>query len=116
MPIINHQTIEDAEVFDGVFSRQLVNKKLGGSASVTVGELKIKPGCTLPDHIHFVEEALIVVHGKGKAYLDDEALYFEADMTILIPTGKKHKITNTGTEMLKIFYTFPAVEVDRVLI
>jgi mannose-6-phosphate isomerase-like protein (cupin superfamily) len=37
-------------------------------------------------------------------------------MTILAPAGKKHQIKNTGTEMLKIYYTFPAVEVERILV
>ena len=35
---------------------------------------------------------------------------------IIVEAGKKHQIQNNGTEMLKIFYSFPAVNVERTLI
>ena len=116
MSIIDHSSIEDVEVFEGVFSRQLLNKKLGGSAAITVGELKLKPGAVLPLHIHQVEEALIVIEGRGELVLDDKSYEIKANMTILAPAGRKHQITNTGAEVLKIYYSFPAVEVERLLI
>lgn len=83
MPIVDHNSIEDVEVFEGVFSRQLLNKKTGGSAAITVGELKLKPGAVLPAHVHHVEEALIVVEGEGKVEIDDESFDIRANMTIL---------------------------------
>jgi len=116
MAIIDHNSIEDVEVFEGVYSRQVLNKKTGGSAAITVGELKLKPGAVLPAHVHHVEEALIVIEGRGKLDIEDESYDIGANMTILARTGKKHQIRNTGDEMLRIFYSFPAVEVERMLI
>jgi len=116
MPIVDHASVEDKEVFNGVFSRQLLNKKIGGSAAITVGELKIKPGATLPLHIHHVEEALTVIAGQGRLNLENEPFDIKANMTTLAPAGKKHTITNTGKEMLRIIFCFPAVEVERMLI
>jgi len=116
MRVIDHDSIEEAEVFEGVFSKQVLNKKVGGSAAITVGELKLKPGAVLPAHIHSVEEALIVVEGQGEVISGDETHEMRANMTILAPPGKKHQIRNTGTEMLKIYYTFPEVEVERILV
>lgn len=116
MPIVDHATVEDKEVFNGVFSRQLLNKKIGGSAAITVGELKLKPAAVLPLHVHHVEEALTVIEGQGQLTLDDEPFEIKANMTILAPTGKKHTITNTGKGMLRIIFCFPAVEVERVLL
>jgi quercetin dioxygenase-like cupin family protein len=116
MRVVDHDSIEDAEVFEGIFSKQVLNKKVGGSAAITVGELKLKPGAVLPAHIHGVEEALIVVEGQGEVISEDETQKIRANMTILAPAGRKHQIKNTGTEMLKIYYTFPAVEVERILV
>lgn len=116
MRVVDHNSVEDAEVFEGVFSRQLLNKKVGGSAAITVGELKLKPGAVLPAHIHGVEEALIVVEGQGEVISGEETQKIRANMTILAPAGKNHQIRNTGTEILKIYYTFPAVEVERILV
>jgi quercetin dioxygenase-like cupin family protein len=116
MPIVDHNSIEDVEVFKGVFSRQLLNKKSGGSAAITVGELKLQAGATLPMHMHHVEEALTVITGKGTLTLEGESHEIKANTTILAPAGKKHSITNTGTEMLRILFCFPAVEVERVLV
>lgn len=116
MPIVDHATIEDKEVFEGVFSRQVLNKKCGGSAAITVGELKLKPGAILPLHVHHVEEALTVIEGTGRLTMEDQAHEIKANMTILAPAGKKHTITNTGNGMLRIIFCFPAVEVERVLL
>jgi quercetin dioxygenase-like cupin family protein len=116
MPIIDFATVEDKEVFPGIFSRQVLNKKIGGSAAITVGELKIKPGATLPLHVHYVEEALTVIEGEGQVTIDDKAFPIKADVTILAQAGDKHTITNTGKGMLRIIFCFPAVEVERILI
>jgi len=116
MSIIDHNTIEDKEVFEGVFSRQLLNSEIGGSKSITVGELKIKPGAVLPMHIHNVEEALVVIEGQGQVTMEGQTFDFKADNTIHVEAGKKHQIQNNGTEMLKIFYSFPEVNVERTLI
>jgi hypothetical protein len=43
MPIVDHAMMEEKKVFIGVLSRQILNKKSGGSAAITVRELKIKP-------------------------------------------------------------------------
>ena len=57
-----------------------------------------------------------MVEGEGQVDIDDESFDIRADMTILAQTGKKHQIRNTGSGMLRIFYSFPAVEVERVLV
>ncbi len=116
MPIVDHATVEDKEVFQGIFSRQVLNKKIGGSAAITVGELKLKPGATLPLHVHHVEEALTVIEGEGQGTLDNESFAIKANMTILAPAGKKHTFTNTGKGILRIIFCFPAVEVERILL
>ena len=116
MPIVYHNSIEETEVFEGVYSKQVLNKQVGGSAAITVGELKLKPGAVLPTRIHQIEEPLIVEEREGLVEIDDEPFDIRANMTILAQKGKKHQIRNTGKEMLRIFYSFPAVEVERVLI
>jgi mannose-6-phosphate isomerase-like protein (cupin superfamily) len=116
MAIVEHKAVDDVEVFRGVFSRQLLNKKLGGSAAITVGELKVTPNATLPTHVHYVKEALTVLEGEGKMLLEDESFDIKPNTTILAPAGKKHGISSTGNEVLRILFCFPAVEVERILV
>lgn len=116
MPVINSLSIDEPEVFPGVFSRQVLNKEHGEAQSITIGELNINPEAVLPAHIHNVEESLIIVEGRGLVYLGDESFEIKPGLFVLIPSNTKHKVVNTGPEKLKILYMFPAVDVERTLV
>lgn len=114
MSVIRDQDTERAEVFPGVFARQIVHRGRG-SAAITMGEVVLQPGATLPRHLHKVEEVIFIVEGNGQVALGDETLEVSPNTTIYAPAGVRHQFTNTGAIPLRLVFAFPAVEVERIL-
>lgn len=76
---------------------------------MTISELTIQPGETLPKHTHLVEEAFFVFQGTGEAMAGDEVAPVGPGTALLAPTGVPHGFRNTGSEDLKIVCMYPAV-------
>jgi mannose-6-phosphate isomerase-like protein (cupin superfamily) len=65
------------------------------------------PGKRNPLHFHpNCEEVLYVISGQGIHSYDGKTVDLKAGMTIRIPAGVKHNLTNTGTETLKTLISF----------
>jgi len=112
---IRFTDVPDASPFPGIVSK-LVMSKEKGAAAITVGELKIAPGHTLPLHVHKVEEALVFLSGDAKVEVDGKEVPVPTPSVLLTPAGMKHCITNVGTSEVRIIFFFPAVEVERILV
>lgn len=112
---IRFSDVPDASPFPGIISK-LVMSREKGSAAITVGELRIAVGHTLPLHVHKVEEALVFLSGDAKAEVDGKETPVTAPSVLLTPAGTKHCITNVGTSEVRIVFFFPAVEVERILV
>ncbi len=108
MKIVKVSEVQPTSRFPGVFSRPLLNPDQG-SAAVTMSELTIQPGATLPQHSHLVEEAFFVVQGKGEALAGGESSPVEAGAALLAPAGSMHGFRNTGGEDMKVICMYPAV-------
>ncbi len=108
MKIVKVGQVEPTSRFPGVFSRPLLNPDQG-SAAVTMSELTIQPGATLPRHSHLAEEAFFVVQGKGEALGSGESSAIGAGMALLAPAGSMHGFRNTGSEDLKVICMYPVV-------
>jgi quercetin dioxygenase-like cupin family protein len=112
---IRFSDVPDASPFPGIISK-LVMSREKGSAAITVGELRIAAGHTLPLHVHKVEEALVFLSGDAKVEVDGEETPITAPSVLLTPAATKHCITNVGTSEVRIVFFFPAVEVERILV
>ena len=58
MPIIRDSEVEFHQTAPGTKIRQLVNQEIGAGA-ITVGEVIMEPGSSLPLHTHKMEEAIL---------------------------------------------------------
>jgi mannose-6-phosphate isomerase-like protein (cupin superfamily) len=68
---------------------------------LNVTHVRIKPGETVPSHVHHDEDQVYwVASGKGFVELDGVRTEVAAGSGVLIPLGTEHLITNTGTEPL----------------
>lgn len=105
----------DATPFPGVITKLLMNKEKG-SAAITVGEVRIMPGHTLPLHIHKVEEALVFLSGDARVETGGKEVPVTGPSILLTPAGTKHSVTNVGTDEVRILFFFPAIEVERILV
>ncbi len=70
------------------------------------GFVRLSPGQTVGWHSTGKnEEALVVLHGKGKALIDGQpALPFVAPALVYIPPATRHNVENTGGDSLEYEY------------
>lgn len=67
------------------------------------GSVRLKPGESLGWHsTSGNEEALVILHGQGTAYIEDHAdVPLREKILAYIPPATRHNVTNTGTEVLE---------------
>ncbi|MGD0348103.1 MAG: cupin domain-containing protein [Terracidiphilus sp.] len=70
------------------------------------GFVRLKPGQTVGWHTTGKnEEALVVLHGKGKALIDGHpGMPFVAPALVYIPPATRHNVENTGSDPLEYEY------------
>jgi mannose-6-phosphate isomerase-like protein (cupin superfamily) len=65
---------------------------------LNVTHVSIKPGETVPSHVHTDEDQIYyVVSGTGFVELDGKRTDVGAGSGVMIPLGTQHLITNTGS-------------------
>lgn len=85
----------------------ICNGKLSPGALQTMGLSLIPPGMHNPVHYHpNCEEVLYVLTGQGRHSVDGRLVDLKAGMTIRIPAGVKHNLTNTGSEQMTCIMSF----------
>jgi len=95
----------------------ICNNKLAPGAQQTVGLTTILPGHGNPLHFHpNCEEVLYVISGCGRHTSEGQTIELKPGMTICIPAGVHHKLTNTGAEPLKTLVTFSSGERKTVFL
>ena len=95
------------ETFDWGTLTWLCNSKLSPGAMQTVGVCHIHPHRGNPVHYHpNCEEVLHMLSGTGQHSFDGESIELRAGMTIRIPSGVKHNLTNTSDEPIVCVITF----------
>jgi mannose-6-phosphate isomerase-like protein (cupin superfamily) len=76
------------------------------TAGMRSGFVRLKPGQTVGWHTTGKnEEALVVLHGTGKALIDGQpGLPFTAPSVVYIPPATRHNVENTGADPLEYEY------------
>jgi quercetin dioxygenase-like cupin family protein len=115
MPVVHNGDVPVEQMYPLVERKELIGKKMG-AAGITLGEIIIQPGGEIPLHKHNVEDCVLLREGAGEIHIDDELVEVRAPMSILIPTGVRHKVLNTGSEPMRIIFAFPSVQVKRHLL
>jgi mannose-6-phosphate isomerase-like protein (cupin superfamily) len=105
------------ETFEWGTLTWLCNAKLSPGAMQTVGLCHIHPGRVNPVHFHpNCEEVLHVLAGTGQHSFDGESTELRAGMTIRIPSGVKHNLTNTGNVPITCLIAFNSGERETVFL
>lgn len=95
----------------------LCNAKLSPGARQTVGLCHIHPGRGNPLHFHpNCEEVLHMLAGTGQHSFDGESIELRAGMTIRIPCGVQHNLTNVGDEPITCLIAFDSGERETVFL
>ncbi|MBI4233729.1 MAG: cupin domain-containing protein [Chloroflexi bacterium] len=116
MPILDGSAIASQEVFPKVHSKPLVRKEVG-AVSLTVNDMAVAPGASIPLHIHPThEEAIVVLEGAVEATLGDEVRTLGPGHTILAPKGVKHMLANRTRGPARVLAIFPTTDPQRQLL
>ncbi|ONI87900.1 cupin [Actinosynnema sp. ALI-1.44] len=80
-----------------------------GSTSGFMGVATVRPGESIAEHYHpYSEEFLYVVAGRLTVDLDGEPVELGADEGVLIPINTRHRLRNSGTEVVRaVFHLGP---------
>jgi mannose-6-phosphate isomerase-like protein (cupin superfamily) len=85
----------------------LVSEKTVGAKNLAVGVNETDPGGMVPEHRHETEEeVMFFISGKGTFVTEDEEIPLEPGVCIYNPPGGRHKIVNTGDEVLKFVWIY----------
>jgi quercetin dioxygenase-like cupin family protein len=106
--------MEPKEILPGVFMIRAI-EHANGSPMVTMGQVTIQPGHEVPPHVHPTDDAMVIISGKGEVYSQGDNIPIEAGDHLWAPANERHGVKNVGKEPLVIVYTWPAVNVSRVM-
>jgi len=100
------KNLNDAPPFitkDGSEIRELLAHRNSVIRNQSLAEARLPAGASTQEHFHpKTEEIYYITHGAGKIRVAGETREVKAGDAIAIPPGTKHKLWNTGDEMLRL--------------
>jgi len=85
----------------------LVSEKTVGAKNLAVGINETAPGSQVPEHEHGAEEeVMLFLSGRGKFVTEEQEIPLEPGVCVFNPPGGKHKILNTGDEVLRFVWIY----------
>jgi mannose-6-phosphate isomerase-like protein (cupin superfamily) len=91
----------------GVLTRMRTSSA-NGANQLCIFEQWCEVGHGAPTHLHAVEEVLHVLDGRADVWIGDERATLVAGQLVIVPAGRKHGFSNTGTTVLHIQSTLAA--------
>jgi len=115
------KNIEEVPAFitkDGSEIRELLAHRNSCIRSQSLAEARLPVGGSTQEHYHpKAEEIYYITYGVGRMRIEEEACDVKVGDAIAIPPGKRHKLWNTGTEVLRLLCCCaPAYEHDDTVI
>src|SRR5215831_12111097 len=88
---------------DGSEIRELLAYRNSGIRNQSLAEARLSVGASTQEHYHpKAEEIYYITHGTGRMRIEEETRDVNVGDAIAIPSGKKHKLWNTGGETLRL--------------
>lgn len=103
MELFNLDQVPSFRTKDGSEIRELLAHRNSGIRNQSLAEARLPVGGGTQEHYHAkTEEIYYITHGRGRIKIEGEMRDVEPGDAIAIPPGKKHKLWNTGTEVLRL--------------
>ena len=103
MDVKNISTVPAFRTKDGSEIRELLAYRNSCIRNQSLAEARIPVGGSTLEHFHpKTEEIYFITAGCGKMKIENEFREVKVGDAIAIPPGQKHKIWNTGDEILKL--------------
>lgn len=88
---------------DGSEIRELLAYRNSAIRNQSLAEARLPVGASTQEHFHpRAEEIYYITHGTGKIRIEGEDHPVRAGDAIAIPPGRRHKLWNTGDEVLRL--------------
>ena len=88
---------------DGSEIRELLAHRNSAIRNQSLAEARVPVGGATQEHYHpRAEEIYYITHGTGKMRIEDECRDVKTGDAIAISPGQKHKLWNTGQEVLRL--------------
>ena len=88
---------------DGSEIRELLAHRNSSIRNQSLAEARLPVGAATQEHYHpRTEEIYYITHGTGKIRIENETREVKPGDAIAIPPGQKHKLWNTGGEVLRL--------------
>lgn len=103
---------------DGSEIRELLAHRNSAIRNQSLAEARLPVGASTQEHYHpKAEEIYYITHGKGRIKIENETREVKVGDAIAIPPGARHKLWNTGDEVLRLLCCCaPAYEHDDTII
>jgi mannose-6-phosphate isomerase-like protein (cupin superfamily) len=103
MEIKNLAEVPALNTKDGSEIRELLAHRNSAIRNQSLAEARLPVGASTQEHFHpKAEEIYYITHGTGRIRIEGELRDVKPGDAIAIPPGKKHKLWNTGTEILRL--------------
>jgi mannose-6-phosphate isomerase-like protein (cupin superfamily) len=101
--VTNLESVPSFITKDGSEIRELLAHRNSVIRNQSLAEARVNPGGATQEHYHRVtEEIYYITHGRGRMRIGSEEREVKVGDAIAISPGLKHKIWNTGTEVLRL--------------
>jgi mannose-6-phosphate isomerase-like protein (cupin superfamily) len=88
---------------DGSEIRELLAHRNSAIRNQSLAEARLAPGTSTQEHYHLkTEEIYYITHGVGQIRIDGEIRDVRGGDAIAILPGQKHKLWNTGSDILRL--------------
>jgi mannose-6-phosphate isomerase-like protein (cupin superfamily) len=88
---------------DGSEIRELLAHRNSAIRHQSLAEARLPIGASTQEHFHpRAEEIYFITRGAGKIRIENEARTVKTGDAIAIPPGQKHKLWNTGDDILHL--------------
>jgi mannose-6-phosphate isomerase-like protein (cupin superfamily) len=94
--------------------RTLFSRGKTATEGLTCGVAEFGPGDWLGLHRHAPPETYYVFAGAGIVSLEGREIAVQAGSALFIPGMAEHGVRQTGTEVLRLLYTFPVDSFDDI--
>jgi len=103
MDIKNLNEVTPFTTKDGSEIRELLAYRNSAILNQSLAEARLPIGGCTQEHYHpKTEEIYYITHGTGRMRIEGETREVKVGDAIAIPPGQKHKLWNTGKEMLRL--------------
>jgi mannose-6-phosphate isomerase-like protein (cupin superfamily) len=103
MDVTNLEAVPAFTTKDGSEIRELLAWRNSAIRNQSLAEARVPVGGSTMEHYHArAEEIYYITHGTGRMRIEGELRDVKPGDAVAIPPGKKHKLWNTGNEVLRL--------------